>query len=137
MDKNLRGERLNDGWPGGSDRVPLIVPPTTVKSPYYVNQTLQLIWRQAAHALRNAEEVVLMGFSLPATDLLVASLLTMSFPLAESSIITPVDYAEGIVDRVRSVFKLKTDHGRVVDRLAGLGEDAIPEWVKQFADGGA
>ena len=126
---------VEDGWPAGSDRVPMIVPPTTVKSPYYVNQTLRLVWRQAAHALRNAEELVLMGFGLPPTDLLVASLLATNFPLTESSIITPVDYAEGIVDRVRSVFTLDEDDDRVVGRFAGLRENAIPEWVKQFITG--
>jgi hypothetical protein len=126
---------VDDGSPASSDRVPMIVPPTTVKSPYYVNQTLQLVWRQAAHALRNAEELVLMGFGLPPTDLLVGSLLATNFQLKGSSIITPVDYAEGIVDRVRSVFKLEDDDDRLVTRFAGLAENAIPNWVKQFVTG--
>ena len=126
---------VDDGLPGGSDRVPMIVPPTTVKSPYYVNQSLQLVWRQAANALRAAEEIVLMGFGLPVTDLLVASLLATNFTLTQSSIITPVDYSGEIVARVRSVFKLGEDDDRVVARFAGLGASAIPEWVEQFVTG--
>jgi hypothetical protein len=126
---------IDDGSPAESDRVPMIVPPTTAKSPYYVNQTLQLVWRQAAHALRNAEELVLMGFGLPPTDQLVASLLATNFPLSESSIITPVDYSEEIVRRVRSVFTLEKDDDRVITKFAGLEENAIPEWVTQFVTG--
>lgn len=124
---------VDDGLPSSSDRVPMIVPPTTVKSPYYVNHTLQLVWRQAANALRSAEELVLMGFSLPTTDLLVASLLASNFQLTESSLITPVDFSGGVIDRVRSIFDLPDDDDRIVTRFAGLEEQAIPEWVKHFA----
>lgn len=46
----------------------MIVPPAAVKSPYYKNRTLQELWRLAAEALSQAEELVMMGFSLPQTD---------------------------------------------------------------------
>ncbi|MBS1693781.1 MAG: hypothetical protein JST91_16330 [Actinobacteria bacterium] len=116
-----------------SDREPMIVPPTAVKSSYYNNRTLRSLWMQAAEALKGAEELVLMGFSLPVTDLLVASMLTTN--LSEDATITPVDHGSAVVQRVRDVFALNhTNDDRLVDSFADLGNEAIPKWVDTFAN---
>ena len=75
----------------------------------------------------------MMGFSLPVTDLLVASMLTTN--LSVDATITPVDYAAAVVDRVKDVFAIDhTNAHRLVDSFAGLGDDAIPKWVNTFAN---
>jgi hypothetical protein len=61
-----------------TDLEPMVVPPATIKSPYYGNNVLRSLWTSAALHLRNAKEVVIMGFSLPATDMLVSSMLCTS-----------------------------------------------------------
>jgi hypothetical protein len=71
-----------------SDKVPLIVPPTAAKSGYYQNSSLRTQWERAAAALRGAEELVLLGYSAPQTDILVRSLLATNF---DGRIVTPVD----------------------------------------------
>jgi len=112
-----------------ADRKPMIVPPTAVKSPYYNNRTLQALWTFAAEALREAHELVIMGFSLPATDLLVSSLLTTK--LRKDILITPVDYSDAIIKRIRDIFNIEGGNGaRVNSRFAGRCEQALPSWVK-------
>jgi len=43
------------------DLVPMIVPPTTTKNPYYGNTVLRAQWRRAHQALRTAREIVIVG----------------------------------------------------------------------------
>jgi hypothetical protein len=106
----------------------MIVPPTAVKSPYYNNRTLQELWRLAAEALSKAEELVIMGFSLPQTDLLVSSMLATTLP--KSSKITPVNRDKGIVDRVLETFQISA-RSRRVDRSFARGlENPIAAWVE-------
>jgi hypothetical protein len=47
-------------------QVPFIVPPTDNKLIFH--RILRPVWVQAAHALRNAELIVVIGYSLPSTD---------------------------------------------------------------------
>ena len=110
----------------------MIVPPAAVKSPYYANRTLQAIWRAAAKAISEAEELVLMGFSLPASDLLMSSMLVTQLP--DDSIITPVDYFPQILDRVREAFDLAPGDPRLIKVHAGRGDAALSEWVDKFAN---
>ena len=42
----------------------MIVPPAAVKSPYYSNGVLRSMWTKAAVALKQARELVIMGFTL-------------------------------------------------------------------------
>lgn len=56
-------------------RVPFVVPPSAVKSPYYRNPVIREIWQQAAAALRSARRVFILGYSLPPTDLTFAGML--------------------------------------------------------------
>jgi hypothetical protein len=102
-----------------------------VKSPYYANRTLQAIWKSAATAISQAEELVLMGFSLPQSDLLMSSMLTTNLP--DDSIITPVDHSPTILQRVCEVFDLGEGDSRLTTAHAGRGDAALPEWVEEFA----
>lgn len=111
----------------------MIVPPTAIKSGYYNNRTLQALWNGAAEALREAEMLVMMGFSLPVTDLLVASMLATNLP--EDADIMPVDFGSDVLERVKDVFGLE-DSDRLIDTYTGLKHEAIPRWVEKFANVG-
>jgi hypothetical protein len=52
-----------------SDKVPLIVPPTTEKATYFQHETLRQIWLKASAALDAATRIYCVGYSLPPTDL--------------------------------------------------------------------
>lgn len=116
-----------------ADKFPMIVPPAAVKSPYYVNRTLQAMWIKAAQAIRNASELVVMGFSFPPSDQIVSSLIATS--LQPESIVIPVDYSSGVLDRLSEVLGLsRGDSDRVIPTFAGLGSEAIPKWVEKYAN---
>jgi len=98
----------------------MIVPPTAVKSPYYGNRTLQALWRLAGQALSKAEDLVIMGFSLPPTDLLVSSMLTTTLP--QDSLITPVNRSGDVVKRIRATFNIEAD------------DNSLSSWVHTYAN---
>jgi hypothetical protein len=138
-DKDIRGggwnvdgilPRNDDAEFLAVDREPMIVPPAAVKSAYYNNRTLQALWRSAGDALKDAEELVIMGFSLPQSDQLVRAMLCTS--LADSAGIVPVDFGD-VLPRVRSAFGLADTDPRAVDTFNDLGADAIPTWVSRCA----
>jgi len=52
-----------------SDKVPLIVPPTSEKISYFQHETLRQIWHRASEVLKAATCVYCIGYSLPTTDL--------------------------------------------------------------------
>lgn len=76
----------NDGWVPDNyieesyykvpDKVPLIVPPTTDKSPFFSNESVRAQWERAAFELEFVPDVYLIGYSLPETDMLVRFLLS-------------------------------------------------------------
>jgi hypothetical protein len=126
------------------DRKPMIVPPAAVKSAYYNNRTLQTLWEHAAEALRAAEKLVIMGFSLPATDMLVGSMLCTEFkPTANECIVPvdygnpnhdPVDFGDTIVGRICKTFNITKDDPCLTTTYVDRGEDAIPKWVEAFVN---
>lgn len=65
---------------GLSDKVPLIVPPTTEKGGYFQHETIRQTWRYASEALKSAERVYCVGYSLPLTDLGIQFFLQNSKP---------------------------------------------------------
>lgn len=71
------GATANDGRlerlvPG---RQPFIVPPASAKSGFFSNPITRQLWQTAALRLRKAERIVIMGYSLPLTDLVAVALL--------------------------------------------------------------
>lgn len=106
----------------------MIVPPAAVKSPYYVNNTIRALWRQAAEALQQADELVIIGFSLPPSDQIVSSMLATE--LNREATIIPVDYGSAVVDNLERIF----DEERIVKDFVGLGDTAVPTWVQTRAN---
>jgi hypothetical protein len=105
-----------------ADKVPVVVPPTATKSRFYENALLKSQWQQAAQALRGADELVLIGYSLPQSDLVVRSLLLTS--LAKDALITPVDRDVSLGGHLEELF------GRKVGTRYLLGEDAVATFVQ-------
>jgi hypothetical protein len=85
-------------------RSPFVVPPTASKSSYYSNPITREMWSQAVARLREARCVVLMGYSLPSTDVTVTIML-----------------ADAIRDTGCSVLIADRDPDPIVERLVSLG----------------
>jgi hypothetical protein len=66
----IAAQAMEKFWEGiGTGRrryVPVIVPPTWSKPGYY--QTISPVWRNAAWHLSQAENIIIIGYSLPETD---------------------------------------------------------------------
>lgn len=79
---DLTGEWEHPGQPDVEEiarrlpgREPFIVPPTAVKSPYYTNPITRELWSRASAALDATKVIVLMGYSMPITDLVFTAML--------------------------------------------------------------
>lgn len=97
------------------DKSPLIVPPTAVKTRFYGNDTLRAQWRIAAEALRNAEELHIMGYSAPGSDLLVRGLVGTNF---RGRRIIAVDPQEQVVERLKAF--LSADSSCIIEQKSGM-----------------
>jgi hypothetical protein len=104
-----------------ADKVPMIVPPASVKSGFYSNLSLRTQWRAAAKALTDADELVVIGYSLPKTDELVQSLLVTKSSAVQR--IVSVDKDIVAAERLRKMFG--------ADRVDGpfTGDGALSNYV--------
>jgi hypothetical protein len=82
------------------DKVPLIVPPTASKNAYFANEAVRGNWRSARAFLESASELVVIGYSMPLSDLMVRGLLTA----AGLHRIRLVDVDPGVRERYESLF---------------------------------
>jgi hypothetical protein len=79
--------KLYDPWDSGTrptweeagrravGRLPFIVPPTFAKSVYFDHEVIRTLWRLAAEAVGEASTIYCLGYSLPAADGPMRSLL--------------------------------------------------------------
>jgi hypothetical protein len=67
-------------WTCLGDKVALIIPPTLDKSVFFEHETLQSLWFQAGEAIKRAERIICMGYSLPSSDLTMAQFLRSCAP---------------------------------------------------------
>jgi hypothetical protein len=116
------------------DKSPMIVPPTAIKSEYYGNQIIRSLWVQAAEALRDADEIVMMGFSLPPSDLLFRAMLATE--VKAGVVIMPVNPREDVANELEQLFEgvPADEEGHVVINRDYIGrEGAIEQWVANVA----
>jgi hypothetical protein len=101
---------------------PFIVPPLAAKSPFYSLGVIRQLWSDAADALAAADRVIVLGYSVPLTDLATTTMLSQCVnPEAEWDVVNP-------------------DSARVSDRLVQLGipadlirtHQAVDEWVDGY-----
>lgn len=95
-----RSERAHD-LPGHE---PFIVPPSSTKSAYYGNKITRQIWREAYTDLKSMRRLILVGYSLPLTDITVAGMIE-----------------EGLRGRNVPVYVVNPGAQEVVANLAELG----------------
>ncbi len=108
------------------DLQPVIVPPTSSKSPFYGNTALRAQWRNAFQHLQDADRLVIMGYSMPTTDLQIRSLLGLA--LKDSARIVVVDHNTEVAKHVQNLFP---NHS-INHRHAGPG--AIERFVDETCD---
>lgn len=73
-----------------ADLQPFLVPPTSIKNGYYGRSGLVTQWRLAAEALRAADQVDVVGYSFPASDLPTRTFLSSTMrPDARIRVIDP------------------------------------------------
>lgn len=85
----------------GRDKVPLIIPPTSSKTGFFNSEFIETQWREAAHAIEDAQRIYFLGYSLPPTDTGFRFLLGT---VGEGSTAIVVNRDVDVVDRYRSVF---------------------------------
>ncbi len=97
-------ERRQRYLPG---REPFVVPPAAGKSAFFRNPIMSDIWRRSAAALRKANRVALVGYSLPLTDLVSASMVseTLSRPDVDVEVVNP--YPDDVVTAVRRLTAMR------------------------------
>jgi hypothetical protein len=113
-----------------ADKVPMVVPPTATKSTFYDDRVLASQWSEAARSLSEAEELVLIGYSLPPSDLVLSSLLLTN--LREDATIVPVNTSKQIIRQLENLFGPDPD-GRVIANYTGFA-DPIDAYVKRFCN---
>ncbi|WP_374457002.1 hypothetical protein [Nocardioides sp.] len=87
-------------------RVPFIVPPAAAKSAFYANPLTRQLWRDAAQALHAADTIDVVGYSMPATDLVTTGML-----------------ADTLARGAKSIRVVNPAPGSVVDHLVSIGCD--------------
>ena len=105
-----------------SDKVPLIIPPTTEKVGYFQHETIRLIWSKAGEALTSANHLFCIGYSLPETDLSIRFFLESLLP--ETTQIRIVNTDTNLSGHYRRVLG---DTFEIDDKY--VGSDAIPRFV--------
>jgi len=104
---------------------PVIIPPTAGKNPFLGNTTLRFLWRDSFEALRAADRVFVLGYSLPPEDLLVQSMLIDACHAKPKSAWIVNPDAE-VVDRFRrlAVMEIANEFVRP--------EEPIPDFVEWY-----
>jgi hypothetical protein len=111
-------------------RVPFIVPPAAAKSSFYGNPVIRELWRSAAEAISGASEIALVGYSLPATDLVVSGMISELLRPSSSQIIVVNPKPTGIVQRLeylgldRNRIKEEPGLNACADYVADIEADA-------------
>ena len=77
---DLEYENEQQAQEAASDKVPLIIPPTSEKVGYFQHETIRLIWSKAGEALSSAHHLFCIGYSLPETDLSIRFFLKSLLP---------------------------------------------------------
>jgi hypothetical protein len=112
-------------------REPFIVPPAASKNAFYGMTFVRGLWRQAREAIREADHVHLVGYSLPETDLVTVGLLREN--LGEHACVAvvnrPGDHGcEEVAKRARRL--LRCD----VTPIYPDSDEAITHWAAQTAE---
>jgi len=115
---------INDSGSDGtlySDLKPMVIPPTSSKSMFYDHRGLRAQWRSAYRQLRSASRLIVIGYSMPLSDLQVRAMLASG--LRKDTELVVADYnsevAESIAARLHNLRKGTVFSGDLsVEKLA-------------------
>lgn len=112
-------------------RVPLIVPPAATKSSYYQNPITREMWQQAAVRLSRADRIVIMGYSLPLTDLTFSSMFRRAVVEGDMDVVVVDPGAAVVADRIAS---LGIDRSRISTIDGGSAiNDFVVAWAHELS----
>jgi hypothetical protein len=86
------------------DKVPLVIPPTLEKSPFFINETVRGLWRLAKRALKKSGHWYVIGYSLPDGDHNMLGLLRNAIQ-GSPKLITVVNRDEAVAERYRRALR--------------------------------
>lgn len=111
-----------------ADLEPFIVPPILDKGSYLDHDTIKLLWRVAGDALEAADAIVVMGYSLPPTDMTMNAFLRAKAP-AKKVPLYVVDVSDETyqryVERVGGYYDVSQDF---------VGEDSIKTFAMNYCN---
>jgi hypothetical protein len=94
----------------GRDLLPVVVPPIYEKASRY-GQVVGAVWSQADEAIRNADELVVFGYSFPDADFAARSLLRSAYHHNPNlSSVSVIDVSSEIAARVATMLDVKALH---------------------------
>ena len=112
-------------------REPFIIPPLATKSPYYRNPFTRQLWRDAFEAMRRADRISFIGYSLPRTDLVMGGMVDSSLRGRE----THVDIVDIAPDVIATRLVALGGPTKESDRLACFsGENAVEKFADALCD---
>jgi hypothetical protein len=110
-----------------SDKVPFIVPPVPNKGSLVYHDTIRAMWRDAAQAFKDAERIVVMGYSMPVNDVLFMHLIRSNLFNRKP----PIELVDK-VDLTQHVTEIFADEGSSI-RQEFTGDTCIRDFVEKGA----
>ena len=80
-----RNDHERESLQSAKDKQPLIIPPVSEKTIYFNNESIRGLWREASEDLQGATRVIVIGYSLPISDLGMQFFLKHSLPIVGTS----------------------------------------------------
>ncbi len=122
-------EEINlEGVEAHLEAEPFIVPPILMKSVLLEQPVLRLVWSLAYDALKTAEEVAFVGYSLPLTDIAARFLFSEALQELEDTKILVVNYAQDNPTREEVVRSYRMIFPEI--KLDQFSFDGALQWAK-------
>lgn len=110
-------------------REPFIVPPSATKLAFYRNTIVRELWQGAAKALRAAERIALVGYSLPSADLVFSGLLEEAIRGREVTVEVVNPKPDQVV---KNLELMGVDSGQIT--IVDDDPDCVPSFVRGYRD---
>jgi hypothetical protein len=123
FDALMGSDPEREDWRRVGDKTALIIPPILDKQIYFQHESLRSMWVQASRAIREAEKIVCMGYSLPTGDLTMGQFLKSSAPNAS------VPFHLVNVSPMKEHFQTVIGNGLYEFRQENENLDCIPRFV--------
>jgi hypothetical protein len=115
-------------------REPFLIPPAAAKSAFYANPVSRELWQRAAAAIGQADEVVLIGYSLPMTDLVTSGMLADRLRDSSSNIVVVNPDGDG-VQKALGVLGIEASRVTVFDNVHTGCSDYVSTLEERFEPG--